>query len=139
MTSPCACEGTAVLIPQNTTSLNRRGVQGDSRLSLSRRATLNDPFKDFKRLYEEGNIIQSSGLEGAGTAFWKRRWKVDGSICLPHMLGRAGGEICLSTAGVITKFLYHISERSVGERIACVFIKTALLFKQKGLRRVLNI
>lgn len=40
--------------------------------------------KDFKRLQEERNFIQSRGLKGVGRAFfWKRRWKVDGSICAP--------------------------------------------------------
>lgn len=57
----------------------------------------------------------------------------------PHMLGCAGGEICLSAAGAITKSPYHISEHSLGERIPCVFIRTASLFQEKGLRRVLNI
>jgi len=115
-------------------------VQGDSRLVLSRRrATLNDPFKDFKRLYKERNFIQSSGLEGIGKALWKTRWRVDGSIGVLHMLGCAGREIRLSTAGAIVKPLCHIREHSLGERIPCVFIRTAPLFQEKGLRRVLNV
>lgn len=78
--SPCASEGTVVVIP-NTSPWNRQGVQGDNTFSW---ATPNDPFKDFKQLQEERNFIQSCGLEGVGRAFfWKRRWKVDGSICAP--------------------------------------------------------
>lgn len=98
-----------------------------------KRATRNDPFKDFKQLYEERNFIQSSGLEGAGKAFWKRSWKAHGSIPLSHMLGWWGN---LSTAGVTTKSLYHISECSQEERISCVCTRTALLFQGKGLSTV---
>lgn len=82
--------------------------------------------------------ISSSHLDLKGLARLfgrgEGRW-----MYLPHMLVCAGGEICLSTAGAIMKSLYHISERSLGERIPCVFIRTAPLFQEKGLRRVLTI
>lgn len=78
-------------------------------------------------------------LKGLARLFGRGDGKVDGSMYLTHMLLCAGGEICLSTAGAIVKSLYHVSECSLGEKIPCVFIRTAPLFQQKGLRRVLNI